>query len=329
LRAQVGNVKAMIAVTHFSDPGCPWAYSVSPAHAVLRWRYRDQLQWRLVVIGLTEQADQYVQRGYTPAKSARGYVRFRRRGMPFATQPRERVSGTGQACRAIVATRLHAPEFEHAVFRALQFGWFTTPLVLDEPEALLEALSTVAGLDAAAILATLGDPAVEEAYQADRAEARTAEGKPTHAQGKAAQSDGPVRYTAPSLIFASGGQLLEAGGFQPVEAYDVLLANLDPTLERTPPPEDPLDALQALPYPLVTYEVAAIMAGNNEAPDPEAAEAALIDRVADGSVIREPLGNDALWLPAQRELNGSGPGRTGSDRVPAGLHTAQPRAARR
>ena len=319
----------MIAVTHFSDPGCPWAYSASPAHAVLRWRYRDQLQWRLVVIGLTEEADQYVRRGYTPAKSARGYVRFRRRGMPFATEPRERVSATGLACRAIVATRLHAPEYEDAVFRALQFGWFTTPLVFDEPDGLLEALGWVEGLDAAAILATLGDPAVEEAYQADRAEARSAEGKPTHAQGKAARSDGPVRYTAPSLIFAAGGQRLEAGGFQPVEAYDVLVANLDPTLERTPPPEDPLEALQALPYPLVTYEVAAIMAGNNEAPDPEAAEAALIDRVADGSVIRQALGDDALWLPADREPAGTGPDRTASARVPAALHTAPPPAARR
>ena len=149
-------------------------------------------------------------------------------------------------------------------------------------------------------MASLDDPAVEAAYQADRAEARTAEGAPTHAQGKAAQSDGPVRYTAPSLIFESDGRRLEAGGFQPVEAYDVLLANLDPTLERTPPPEDPLEALQALPYALVTYEVAAVMAGNNEAPDPEAAEAALIDRVADGSVIRQALGDDALWLPAPR-----------------------------
>jgi 2-hydroxychromene-2-carboxylate isomerase len=319
----------MIAVTHFSDPGCPWAYSASPAHAVLRWRYRDQLQWRLVVIGLTEEADQYVRRGYTPAKSARGYLRFRKRGMPFATQPRERVSATGLACRAIVATRLFAPEYEHAAFRALQIGWFTTPLVFDEPTGLTEALSTVEGLDAPAVVAHIGDPAVEEAYQADRAEARTAEGKPTHAQGKAAQSDGPVRYTAPSLIFAAGGEVLEAGGFQPVEAYDVVLANLDPTLERTPPPEDPLEALQALPYPLVTYEVAAIMAGNNEAPDREAAEGALIDRVADGSVIRRPLGDDALWLPAQGALYGSDRGRTATDRAPAAPHTAQPQAARR
>jgi len=311
----------MISVTHFSDPGCPWAYSASPAHAVLRWRYRDQLQWRLVVIGLTEEADQYVRRGYTPAKSARGYLSFRRRGMPFATQPRARVSATGLACRAIVATRLQAPELEHAVFRALQFGWFTTPSVFDEPDGLLEALAHVEGLDAPAILARLHDPEVEAAYQQDRAEARSAEGSPTEAQGKAAQSDGPVRYTAPSLIFASGGQALEAGGFQPVEAYDVLFANLDPTLERTPPAEDPLEVLQALRYPLVTYEVAAVMAGNNEAPDPEAAEAALIDRVADGSVIRRPLGDDALWEPASPGRNGSGPGRTARDRAPAALRT--------
>jgi len=310
----------MVAVTHFSDPGCPWAYSASPAHAVLRWRYRDQLQWRLVVIGLTEQADQYLRRGYTPAKSARGYLRFRKRGMPFATQPRERVSATGLACRAIVATRLHAPEYEHAVFRALQFGWFTTPLVFDEPRGLIEALGVIDGFDPEAIVARLDDPAVEAAYQADRAEARTADGSPTHAQGKAAQSDGPVRYTAPSLIFEAGGRRLEAGGFQPVEAYDVLLANLDPTLERTPPPKDPLEILQALPYGLVTQEVAAVMAGNNEAPDPEAAEAALIDLVADGSVIRQSLGDDALWQPAAYSRNGHATGRMAPARVPASAH---------
>ncbi len=284
-----------IAVTHFSDPGCPWAYSASPAHAVLRWRYGDQLTWRLVVIGLTEQADQYVRRGYTPAGSARGYLRFRKRGMPFATQPRARISATGLACRAIVATRLQAPEYELAVFRALQFGWFTTPLILDDPDDLVEALGRIDGFDAAAIVESVGDRAVEAAYQADRAETRTAEGKPTEAQGKAAQSDGPVRYTAPSLIFEGGGRTLEAGGFQPVEAYDVLIANLDPKLDRTQPPEDPLEIFKALPYGLVTQEVAAVMAPNNTAPDPEAAEAALIDLAARGRVIRQALADGALW----------------------------------
>jgi hypothetical protein len=59
-----------ISVTHFTDPGCPWAYSASPALAVLYWRYGDQIDWRLATIGLTEHADQYVRRGYTPARGA-------------------------------------------------------------------------------------------------------------------------------------------------------------------------------------------------------------------------------------------------------------------
>jgi 2-hydroxychromene-2-carboxylate isomerase len=287
-----------IDVTHFSDPGCPWAYSASPAHAVLRWRYGDQLRWRLVTIGLTEQADQYVRRGYTPAKSARGYLRFRRRGMPFATQTRARVCATAPACRAIVATRLHAPEYELAVFRALQFAWFTTPLILDDADDLVEALDRLDGFDAAAIVARIDDRDVEEAYQADRAEARDAAGSPTAAQGKAAQTDGPVRYTAPSLIFeADGGRRLEAGGFQPVEAYDVLIANLDPALPRRPAaqPQDLAALLAAEPWGLTTAEVAAAMTAGNDAPDPVAAEQALVALVAEGGATRERVGEGALW----------------------------------
>ena len=288
-----------IAVTHYSDPGCPWAYSASPAHAVLRWRYGSQLQWRFVAIGLTERAEQYVKRGYTPAKSARGYLKFRRYGMPFATEPRPRVAATGAACRAIVATRLLDPQREQAVFRALQFGWFTTPLVLDETDDLEIALRRVEGLDVRAILAALNDPAVESAYQADRAETRTAEGGPTHFQGKAASTDGPVRFTAPSVVFESNGTRLEAGGFQSVEAYDVLIANLDPTLDRADPPDDLVELLAAFPEGLVTQEVAAILAPGNEPPDRRAAEEALIDLVAAGDASRIALGDDALWLPAR------------------------------
>src|SRR3954471_18175549 len=141
---------ARLQVTHYSDPGCRWAYSASPALAVLRWRYGDQLTWRNVVIGLTEDAQQYVRRGYTPVRSAIGYQRFRRFGMPFAVQPRARVVATSRACRTIVAVRRAAPDRELAAFRALQFAWFTTPLLLDEDQAIAAALETVPGIDAAA-----------------------------------------------------------------------------------------------------------------------------------------------------------------------------------
>lgn len=282
-------------MTHFSDPGCPWAYSASPAHAVLRWRYGDQLEWRLVTIGLTEDAEQYVSRGYTPVRSAMGMAHFRRYGMPFSVTPRARVLATSPACRAIVAVRLAHPGREHEALRALQLAWFNTQLLLDEPPVIAEALSAVFGLDADAVAGAIDDPRTREAYEADRAQTRTAAGGPTEFQGKARQTDGPVRYSAPSLVFEAGGRRLEAGGFQPVEAYDVLLANLDPAMERRPPAGSALEALGAFPAGLVTQEVAAIMAQNNQPPDRDAAERELIELVGEGAAVRIALGDDSLW----------------------------------
>ena len=58
-------------LTHFSDPGCPWAWSAGPALATLNWRYGDQLRWQFVMIGLSETAAQYERRGYTGERQAR------------------------------------------------------------------------------------------------------------------------------------------------------------------------------------------------------------------------------------------------------------------
>src|SRR5687768_2355312 len=96
----------MIRVTYFSDPGCPFAYSASPALAALRWRYGDQLAWRHVMIGLTEDAAQYAERGYTTLAMARGQRRFRSLGMPFGRGPKRALSATSRACRAVIAVRL-------------------------------------------------------------------------------------------------------------------------------------------------------------------------------------------------------------------------------
>ena len=195
-----------ITVRHFSDPGCPWAYSASPALATLRWRYGAQLDWKLTLIGLTERSQQYVDRGYTPQRQARGYRNFRQYGMPFQTQPKHHVAATSRACRAVVAARMEDPALGDAAFRALQLMQFTTPLVLDEDGDLATGLRRVSGLDAQAIVARIDDPDVVEAYEADRALARTAAGSPTEFQGKSAATDGPVRYTAPSLVFERDGR---------------------------------------------------------------------------------------------------------------------------
>jgi protein-disulfide isomerase-like protein with CxxC motif len=290
-------VVSKLAVIHFTDPACPFAYSASPAMAVLRWRYGDQLDWRVVTIGLTEDPQRYIDAGYTTTRMVLGHLHaFARHGMPFLYEPRARIAASTRACRAIVAARLLAPGREHDVLRALQLGWFTTTLVLDEDADIAKALARVQGLDADAIVGAIDDERTLAAYEQDKTETRSAQGMPIDFQGKARQTDGPVRYSAPSLIFESeSGQRLQAGGFQPLEAYDVLIANLDRTLERRDPPDGPLDALRAFPEGLVTQEVAAILAHNNQLPDRTAAESALIELLGDGAVRRTSVGDGALW----------------------------------
>jgi 2-hydroxychromene-2-carboxylate isomerase len=288
---------APMLVTYYSDPGCPWAWSASPALAVLRWRYGDQLQWRLVMIGLTETRAEYERRGYTGQGQARNYRRFRERlGMPFGVTPRERPHGTAPMCRVVVAARRLAPEREWAVFRALQLAQFTTTLDLEDPAALEQALTWVPDVDAAALVAASREPETDELYAADRSAARAAAGGPTEFQGKSATTPaGEIRYTAPSVVFtAADGRRLEAGGFQSIDAYDVCIANLDRTLERRPHATDAAEILQAFPDGLTTAEVAAVMAPPLTDPDLDAAEDALI-----GAAARRPFGSDALWTPAE------------------------------
>jgi protein-disulfide isomerase-like protein with CxxC motif len=295
----------MITATLFNDPACPWAYSESPALRVLEWRYRDQLDWQLVLIGLSEDTSRYAAHGYTPVRQVQGNLRFRERyGMPFAGTIKPGLSASSGACRAVIAARREWPGSEWRVFRALQLANFTAGLLFDDTEQLQAVLDAVPGVDGELIVSLIDSPEVLAEYEADKASTRTAEGSPTHFQGKAGNSDGTVRYTAPSLVLETAdGRRLEAGGFQPVEAYDVLIANLDPTLERHAAPEDPAELLEFFEFGLTTQEVAAVMAGNNEAPDRLAAETALLALVAEGRAVRHPLGDDALWLAGSELAN--------------------------
>jgi 2-hydroxychromene-2-carboxylate isomerase len=289
----------MISATLYSDPACPWAYSESPALRVIEWRYGDQLDWRLVLIGLTEDASQYERRGYTPARGALGQASFRRRyGMPFSPAPKARLSATSRACRAVVAARMAEPGSEWRAFRAIQLHNFNSPMLLDEDLDLAIALRNVTGIDGEQIVARIDAPEVVEAYRTDRDETRKAAGSAAELQGKTATTDGPVRFTAPSVVFEREGLRLVAGGFQPVEAYDVLVVNLDPTLHREPPPDTPVPLLERFPDGLTTQEVAALLARGNDLPDRAAAEVGLLELLAAGAAVRDPLGDDALWRSA-------------------------------
>jgi len=279
----------MLDATLYTDAGCPWAYSANPALRVLEWRFRDQLSWRLVMIGLREEASDSAVRTFDGQRALeRWHVFGKRYGMPFATEPKKRPAGTGRGCRAVVAAGLTEPGSEWNAFRALQFGYFAGSVYLDDTDTLEAAVGAAA--------ARADDPDVVAEYERQRAEARSAAGSPAHAQDKTTVSDGHVRFTAPSVVFRRGEESAFAGGWQPLLSYDTLLANFAPDLERIPPPESPEALLDFFPGGLTTAEVALLLAeGSDPVPDREAAEHRLSELVADGRAVRTALGTDAIW----------------------------------
>ena len=169
----------------------------------------------------------------------------------------------------------------------------------------MTALRGIDGLDADAIVGRIDDEDVRRRLRGRPRAGPHRRGRPDRRAGQGRPDRRAVRYTAPSLIFRRGETALEAGGFQPIEAYDVLLANLDPTLARRPAPESPLEALEAEPQGLVTAEIAEIMRRGNAPADRGGAEDALIALAAAGDAVRVGLGDDALWL-AGRYAEGRG-----------------------
>lgn len=288
-----------VDVIHFTDPGCPWAYSAEPDFAALRYRYGDALRWRRVMIGLAETHEQYDARGYRPENSARSRTSFSRRfGMPFRFEARSRNQGTGLACRAVKAAELQSDDLAEALLRALRFGYFATGLLMDTDEGIRTQAETVAGLDVDRVLADLRSDEVEAAYQADRAESRNADvsGRPMILQDKHADTDGANRYTAPSIVFEAGGQRLVAGGWQSFAVYDAMVANLAPDLERRDTPE-PEDLLPQFPHGLTTQEVAVACTANLKEVEREETLRKLVLLAFSGKARRVDVGDDALWLP--------------------------------
>ncbi len=288
---------APVRVTQYTDPSCPWAYSAEPCLRSLEWRYGDGLEWRTVMIGLSEDTRARERAGVTPESRVEGWLDFGDRyGMPVSSTPRTRLISSGRACRAVKAAERDGAAAGARMLRAVRLAWFTTTLLLDADEGLAEA-AAAAGLDAGAIVAGIDDPGVEAAYQRDRAEARSASetGAPAVAQGRAAESEPGARFTAPSLVFERDGRTLVAGGWQPFDAYDLCVANLAPDLPRRPPP-DPADLLAAYPAGLVTVEVAEVCRERNDDRSVAAAATALAELERAGIVRRTPIGDDdGLW----------------------------------
>jgi 2-hydroxychromene-2-carboxylate isomerase len=277
---------ADVRITEYTDPGCPWAYSAEPFRRRLSWLYGGRVEWRLRLVGLAESGDEYIERGFTPARQSQAFARIARdHGMPIDTRERERMAATVPACRAVVAARLHAPQAERPLLRRLRIRAFSGQL-LDEPETIAGAARD-AGLDPAQLASWAQGDDVEAALREDMAEARRPLPAARALDHKLANWSGGRRYTCPSyeIMRASDGVRIAVPGFQPFAAYDVVLANLVPDVDRREPPGGVEEVLSWTGTPLASKEVAVVCDISVQ----EAREA--LGRVAD----EQHVGFDGFW----------------------------------
>ncbi|MGI8903258.1 MAG: DsbA family oxidoreductase [Solirubrobacteraceae bacterium] len=276
-----------LQIVEFTDPGCPFAWSAEPSRRRLDWVYGDQLRWEPRMVGLAESPRDYEDKGFTPERQSASFRRLaREHAMPIDSVLRTRMAATVPACRAVVATRRHAPERERAVLRALRVLHFSGWL-LDEPETILAA-GLRAGVDGNALRQWLAEPETEALLRRDLALARDPSPGALALSHKLAATDGGGhRYTCPSyeLGRSSDGLRLAVPGFQPLAAYEVAIANLHPEAQRRPDPRDVEEVLDWAGEPLASAEVAAVCAIELD----DARER--LGRVA----IEEHVGADGFW----------------------------------
>jgi hypothetical protein len=211
----------------------------------------------------------------------------RRHRMPIHPLPYPRPASSEPACRAVVATRLRAPEAEAPLLRRLRVRTMLGGL-LDDPE-LIAAAAADAGLDGAELAAWCAEDDVEAALQADIRAARSPSPAARSLDHKLGGPREERRYTAPSYeLLREDGVGFAIPGFNPIEAYEAAIANLDPELPRRPAPESVAEVLAWAGEPLATAEIA-LIAGF----DIETAREKL-------SAVAEPqpAGADCYWAAA-------------------------------
>jgi predicted DsbA family dithiol-disulfide isomerase len=247
---------ALLTITHFTDPACPFAFSAEPIRRRLRWHYRDQLAWedRMVVLSLDP---------FEPRRLAKGAPNLQRtHGMPIDPGPKAGPVQSRPACAAVVAARVHAgAAVAEALLRALRVRTMAGG-ELDDP-ALLDAAAGDAGLAPDRLRDWVATPEAAAALEDD---IRAARAPSPAALRQAHKLSGPPehrRYSTPSYEIAradGGAPPVALPGFNPVEVYESALHNLSAELERRGKPSDVAEALAwAGETPLATAEVALLM----------------------------------------------------------------------
>lgn len=279
---------AILRVTQYTDPACPWAWSAEPFRRHLDWRYGDQLEWVTHMVVLAEDPAEFEAKGFTPEKLAKGMTSIAaEHGMPIDTAVRSRMAASLPACRAVVAAMLRGrPGEADSLLRALRIRHFADEGFLDD-EAMIRAAAADAGIDGDALLGWSAGDDVESALRADMAAARNPSPAALAQDERLGAWEGGRRYTCPSYELESvdTGQRISAPGFQSFMTYEVAAGTLAPEAEQRAAPGSVEELLAWAGEPLATQEVAQVC----ELTRTEARQQ--LGRVA----TERHLGADGLW----------------------------------
>ncbi len=282
-----GNGASPVLIHHYTDPTCPFAFASERQRLRLEWLYGDQLRWELHMVVLAEAPRTDV----PPEKVSAGRRKMQLDyGMPIDWKP-VALGASVDACRAVVAARLHAPEYEHALLRRLRVLHFAS---LDLDAETIDRAASEVGIVTGDLRGWLKDPRVETVLREDMKAARSPSPASRAQDYKLGGPDHERRYTCPSyeLIRVTEppadwhtAHRVDLPGYRPIEAYETALANLAPELERRPDPESVQEVLEWAAIPVATAEVAAVC-------DREVADVRTeLARIAEFT----PVGGDGYW----------------------------------
>ena len=286
------NGGAPVLIRHYTDPGCPYAFSAERQRLRLEWLYGDQLEWELHMVVL---ADEPPGDDFPPERVASSRRKLQLQyGMPIDWRPVE-LGPSAPACRAVVATRLHAPDREAPFLRRLRVLNFSALDLADQ--AVIDRAASEALIEPEEIRTWLKDPAVEPVLRADMEASRSPSPASRAQDYKLGGPPEERRYTCPSyeLIRVTEppedwptANRVDLPGYRPIEAYETAIANLAPELTREPDPDSVEQVLRWAGMPIATAEVAAVC-------DREVADVrAELARVA----TFLPVGGDGYWTAA-------------------------------
>jgi len=263
-----------VEVVEYTDVMCSWAWGSEPKLRLLRWRYEDRCNWRLVMGGLV--SDQTREPNWDPVEQARDKSALWSRVSTHTGGPYPRSVGWATASSeasgiALCAARLQGEAVSQAVLRRMREAIFIYGRPPDTPERVIDAVRDIPGLDLLRFERDLVGDEARNAYQQDWEETRKPNDYVRNLQGNwpgignLKQTEGRDRYAFPTLLFRGPGGEHTVPGWCPFDAYLEAMEKAAPGSTSDPRPDPtPQEAFER--WPLLTSVELQTLCGDEAEP---------------------------------------------------------------